>query len=585
MSINPNCINPIDVAVLQSVSSPTPASLKTIQDLLDWITSDPLRTKNQRSNMAAAIRWLGKLDGTPLAAIPLDVRHLVDDRIKRLRQHRTLKKARRSNIITLLNRVLCSAGILRIGTRRGGITSHDWTMLVDTLPTLHARLSVTSLARFCSGLGIEPCKVTLAVWQNYVDETLHRSSVRNPRVKLLRTIRASNLARTTLPGWPLPELPKPVNPRSVSVPKGTLPASFWHDIDRYSAMSSTTGENIFDKTWPKQLSAATLQRYRDVAWRTASAQLHEGRDRSDITSLAALLEVPWLQRAMSWFYRRAGGSFLKDHLNMAGTWVSLADNYVHPSAEAIDQIRGGIFKVIQRQLRPAGFSRKNSEKLEQFSSPAAVRNLLFLPFRIMTEVEGKRGIAIENATEITAAVGIELLLTTMIRSKNLAGINLTQNFWPSAPTAAGAWSLMVEADAVKNGEPLRFAISKPTVRLLDFYLQKCRPLLLTKPSDMLFLRTNGEPHTNRTMAALVSRTIRRRLDLDVNVHLFRHIGTMLYLNVHPGHFGVPQAMLGHRSGKTTQRFYAHLQATQAFAHFTDAVLGARNDEITKLGMA
>ena len=128
-------------------------------------------------------------------------------------------------------------------------------------------------------------------------------------------------------------------------------------------------------------------------------------------------------------------------------------------------------------------------------------------------------------------------------------------------------------------------MSKPTIRLIDFYLKKCRPLLLKKPTDMLFLRTNGEPKGRVMMANLVSRTIRRRLDLDINVHLFRHIGTMLYLDAHPGNFGVPQVMLGHTSDKTTQKFYAHLQTTQAIKHFTAAVLGARNDKVAKLKIA
>jgi hypothetical protein len=41
-------------------------------------------------------------------------------------------------------------------------------------------------------------------------------------------------------------------------------------------------------------------------------------------------------------------------------------------------------------------------------------------------------------------------------------------------------------------------------------------------------------------------------------------------------------MLGHTSDKTTQKFYAHLQATQAIKHFTAAVLGARDDNVAKL---
>jgi hypothetical protein len=77
------------------------------------------------------------------------------------------------------------------------------------------------------------------------------------------------------------------------------------------------------------------------------------------------------------------------------------------------------------------------------------------------------------------------------------------------------------------------------------------------------------------IANLVSRTIRRRLDLDINVHLFRHIGTMLYLDAHPGHFGVPQVMLGHTSTKT--RSSTPAPDDTGHRHFTAAVLGARND--------
>ena len=358
-----------------------PPPLSTAQDLLDWVLSDQLRNSNQRRNEVAAIKWLGKVDETPLTAIRLDVRYLVDNRIKAIRQHKSINKMRRSNIITLLNQVLRRAGILMIGARRGGITSHDWTVLINSVVGLNARISLSSLGKFCSGRGIEPKHVTLAVWQEYKDETLYNSSFRNPRLTLQRTLKTSNVARATVPNWPLPEFPKLINPRLVSIPKNDLPTSFWRDIDIYISMSSTPAKNIFDKNWPKQLALDTLQRYRDVAWRTASAQVHEGRDPAEITSLAALLEVVWLQKAMSWFYHHAGDTFLKDHLNMAATWVSFADNYVHPPAASIDQIRKGIHKVIERKLGPAGFSQKNIEKLEQFSNPAIVENSCSCPIR------------------------------------------------------------------------------------------------------------------------------------------------------------------------------------------------------------
>src|ERR1700687_740744 len=73
------------------VEPPTPPPLNTAQDLLDWRLSDPLRSKNQCKNEAAAIKWLGKIDGMSLSAIQLEVRYLVDNRIKLIRQHKALK--------------------------------------------------------------------------------------------------------------------------------------------------------------------------------------------------------------------------------------------------------------------------------------------------------------------------------------------------------------------------------------------------------------------------------------------------------------------------------------------------------------
>ena len=55
----------------------------------------------------------------------------------------------------------------------------------------------------------------------------------------------------------------------------------------------------------------------------------------------------------------------------------------------------------------------------------------------MAEVKRKKVITVDDATEMMAAVGIELLLTTMIRRKNLAGIDLKKCFWPARADARG----------------------------------------------------------------------------------------------------------------------------------------------------
>ena len=570
-----------------ALDAPVMPPLDTAQDLLEWVLGDYSRTKNQRNNEAAAIRWLSRTDGTPLSAIPLeDVRTLVDDRVKRIRDHKPLTKTRRSNIVTLLNQVLVRAGILAVGTRRGGVTSHAWTTLIGSLSSHDTIQNLSTLGKFCSGRGIQPSDVTLDVWREFVDETQNHSTFKKPRATLQKTLRTSNAARKTIPGGPLPEFPAFINPRTFSLPKDQLPSSFWEDVDAYVAVSGKPPKNIFDTSAAKQLRPDTLARYRDVAWRTASAQVHARRNPAEIVDLAAMLDVHWLKEGMNWQRERAGGKFLKDHLNIAATWLSMADNYVHPPETVRNAIREEIFDTIDEELGPADFSEKNMKKLDQFSDPEIVSEFLFLPYKIMGEIKKKKkAITAEDATEMMAAVAIELLMSTMVRRKNLADFDLSKHFWPATPTKDGKWHILINSDEVKNKQPLRFPLQKETVALLQFYMTKCWPLLKAKPTNLLFLRTDGTPKGRLMVADLVKRTIRRRLDLDVHVHLFRHIGTMIYLDAHPGGFGVPKVMLGHKWQTTTEKFYARLGSTKAIQHFTAAVLGERNALVTQLKIA
>lgn len=574
---------PADIAIEflaeEAQEAPGPV-LKTAEDLLQWVANDPTLKRQDRVNQMSAIRLMGTIDNTPLSAIPLDVRYLLDDRYRKIRDDKSRKPRRKSGIINLLNRVLKRAGIIKVGSRRSGRLSHAWIQLIQSLPTREDQRGISTFARFCSGRGIEPHQVTLDVWDRFVDETLNHSGFRKPRATVCRTISACNRARAKNGDWSLPKLPKLVNPRRVSLPRATFPTSLWDDFDAYARKSSTPTDDIFDTTQAKQLAPDTLKRYREVAWRTASAQVHQGRPVEEIVSLAALLDIPWLKEAMRRFHAHAGGKFLKDHLNIAATWVSFATNYVRPPEAEVEALRK-IMGMIAKQLGPPEFSRRNIERLDQFNAPNKAEELLLLPFTIFDEVRRKKVITVDDATDMMAAVGIEILLATMVRLKNLANTDLTKNFWPAKPRSDGTWVFRVERKDVKNKQHLDFKLSRHTVRLIEFYLEKCRPLLMKEPTSTLFLRADGTPKGRDGMANLVVKTVRRRLGLEVNTHLYRHIGAMLYLNQHPD-LETVRIMLGHTSIRTTERFYARLKATRAIELFTKAVLGGRDATIDKL---
>jgi hypothetical protein len=108
-----------------------PSTPKTAQDLFDWVRLDPALGPHQRSNEMSALRALERVINAPLSMIPLDQQYLLDVCYKLIRAEKSLTRRRRSGIVTLLNRVLKRAGIIKVGSRRSGKISVAWIKWLD----------------------------------------------------------------------------------------------------------------------------------------------------------------------------------------------------------------------------------------------------------------------------------------------------------------------------------------------------------------------------------------------------------------------------------------------------------------------
>ena len=561
--------------------SPKPC-MNNAQALLDWVISDPDLKEQDRRNAMGAIRWLGKVDDTSLSAIPLETHYLVGNRYGCIRKHPGLNERRKTEVISLLNRVLKRAGILSVGTKRSGRTSLTWIQIMHLLPKDDAK-SLSPLAKFCSARSVEPGQAVLDVWPEFVDETINRSACKKPRETINRVVRASERARKSDPTWLLPELIGPVNPRYYSLPETVVPQSFWADVNDYHTKSTTKPPSIFAKNWPSRLKVDTVERHRDELWRLASAQIRSGRPADAITDLKALLDLESVEAGLNWMCQHAGDQPLRSHLNIAGTLISVAKRWLRDEFLA-QTIREDIFDVIAEELGPAEFSEKNVRKLDQFDNAEKVNAFLVLPYSIWAEMQKKEKLTVDDAVEMAVAVAIEILLSTLMRRKNLVNLDLAQHFWPQQPTPQGKWVIHLDATEVKNAKALDFRLRPTTIALIQYYIRHCRPLLITQPTSRLFLRTDGTPMLGQDMYHLVTKQVRDRLGLDVHLHLFRQIGAMLFLDQHPGKIGVVKVMLGHKTEKTTEKFYARLKATKAIEFFTEAVLGGREAMIKKLSV-
>jgi integrase len=174
---------------------------------------------------------------------------------------------------------------------------------------------------------------------------------------------------------------------------------------------------------------------------------------------------------------------------------------------------------------------------------------------------------------------VEFLLMGQMRISNLSTLDLERNIVRTRASGRGAVHLVVRAENVKNEVAIEAELPSDTVKLLDLYLNRYRPLLLTCPSPWLFPGSRDGAKSRLTLGIQISKFLLRESGLRINPHLFRHIGAKLYLDAHLGAYGVMRLMLGHRSVDTTTRSYCGAETAAAMRHFDAHVLRLRGQAL------
>ena len=170
-------------------------------------------------------------------------------------------------------------------------------------------------------------------------------------------------------------------------------------------------------------------------------------------------------------------------------------------------------------------------------------------------------------------MAIAILLSCPIRVGNLAGLHLERNLHRPGD---GRTFLLFEADEVKNRQPIEFELPPRITALIDAHLATWQPLLCAGPAPWLFPRRDGRAPMNRSqMADGIARRIRKEVGVEFNVHLFRHLAAMIWLDAHPGSYEVVRRLLGHAELSRTLDAYAGFEAGTATRLFGAVVEAGR----------
>jgi integrase len=216
-------------------------------------------------------------------------------------------------------------------------------------------------------------------------------------------------------------------------------------------------------------------------------------------------------------------------------------------------------------------------------APSTIRRpveaLLNLAHRLYAKVERSGREGVREVKLIGTAVAIELLLNAPVRIKNLASIEIDRHLLPVGPKHSRGLHLHFPAAEVKNASNLEYSLLPETVDLVDSYIAKWRPLLLSGLSPFLF--PGKFPGTHKGSGALseqIKTIVHAYTGLDMTAHRFRHAMGKIFLDRNPGQYEVVRQLLGHKDIRTTIAFYAGAETASAARHYAKTLDGLRSRE-------
>lgn len=167
----------------------------------------------------------------------------------------------------------------------------------------------------------------------------------------------------------------------------------------------------------------------------------------------------------------------------------------------------------------------------------------------------------ELGRDITAALAHDILLARAPRSENVLQARLDWIVWQD-----GRARIVIPAVQVKmrsHGDAdLVVQLGDATSRLLRQYLDVVRPALLdptARKNPYLFPAQGKTPHGYySTLLKRVTRLLHRKVGVQINPHLYRHLIGWIWLRESLDNLPKVQRLLGHKKLQTTIDHYAEL---------------------------
>jgi hypothetical protein len=549
----------------------------TMEDVVRRLREEVDLDPKTRSSWISAITTVFAARGlTPVEVLahPPSVRAMIETTAW---QATGIRQATWRNKLALIKAALRHVGV-DVHRERGSYPkSAEWTRLLEPLPA-QARKTLAVFAGWCTAAGIEPQDVDGTVFGKFWDFLQAQCIRRHLREAWLATRRSWNtFVAVADSSYPLIADIKPR--RFQSLAWEAFPPSFLDDVLAWQSFASTV--DLDEERKP--LKAATITGYVGAFRQIATVLVGDGVSPAEITSLAVLLKVDMVRRAVANIRGSRSIEQARVQLRLAVFALLAAARWLErdPAPSLPDSVTDGIAYLGKAagklRDRQAGMAAKNRDRLARLQDPTIGRMFLNLTHTVLARHAGVTVPSHAQAIELQMAALHVLLLETALRMGNIAALDLERHITRPAGGQAGRWLIAIPAEEMKSGRPHETMLGEVGSAVLTDYVERVRPVLLKGPCSALFISRHGRPKTRVTLSNQYSAFIHREIGIKVNPHLHRHFAAMNWLNAMPGAYEAISDILGHASTAVTKAFYCGAERRTALQRWHE-VLDARRAE-------